>query len=272
MIRRNLAQGATYLTAIAVAAVFLIPMAVIVLTSFKTSAEASVFNLSLPAVWQFSNYVEVLADPSVGRGFVNSLIITLSVTAVTIVVCSLAAFVIARRQTRLTRSVYVYLLIGIVAPFAFIPAIKVLQALGLANTHLGLIMVDVAGQIPFTTLLLVGFISQLPRELDEAAIIDGAGRVRLFFQVIFPLLRPATLTAVILLFTYAWNEFQNVLFLVGPEVWTMPMTVFNFQGTHTYNYALVCANLVVTILPLLLVFVFAQKYITSGITAGAVKS
>ncbi|QIG40123.1 carbohydrate ABC transporter permease [Microbacterium sp. 4R-513] len=272
MIRRGVERGTTYVVAIAIASIFIIPMVVILLTSFKSPEEASTFDLSLPREWLFSNYVEVLNDPAVARGFLNSVIITTGVTVITVVVCALAAFVIARRTTRITKGVYFYLLAGMVAPFAFVPAIKVLQMLGLANTHAGLILTDVAVQIPFTTLLLVGFISQLPRELDEAAIIDGAGRIRLFFQVIFPLLRPVTLTCVILLFTYAWNEFQNVLFLVGPDVWTMPMTVFNFQGTHTYNYALVCANLVVTIVPILIVFIAAQKYITSGITSGALKS
>ncbi|MGN8552134.1 UNVERIFIED_CONTAM: carbohydrate ABC transporter permease [Microbacterium sp. SLM126] len=272
MIRHALGRGVTYVVALAIAGVFLIPMVVILLTSFKSAEEASTFDLSLPSEWRWSNYVEVLNDPAVARGFLNSVLITGGVTVITVFVCSLAAFVIARRSTRVTKGVYFYLLAGMIAPFAFVPAIRVLQLLGLANTHVGLILVDVAVQIPFTTLLLVGFISQLPRELDEAAIIDGAGRLRLFFQVIFPLLRPVTLTCVILLFTYAWNEFQNVLFLVGPEVWTMPMTVFNFQGTHTYNYALVCANLIVTVAPLLIVFIAAQKYITSGITSGALKS
>lgn len=184
----------------------------------------------------------------------------------------MAAFIIARRTNRATRGSYSFLLVSIIAPFAFIPAIKVLQILGLSNSYAGLILVNIAIQIPFTTLIMVGFIRQLPRELDEAAIIDGCDRFRLFFQVIFPLLKPITFTALILLFTYAWNEFQNVLFLTSPKLWTLPMTVFNFQGLHTYNYALVCANLVVTVLPMVILFLCLQRYITSEITAGSVKS
>lgn len=269
---RRVPQLLTYLAAIGVVLVFLIPMVLILLTSFKSEAEAATFSFRLPETWLFSNYLEVLSDPSIARGFVNSIIITLGVTIGTILVCSLGAYVIARRSDRLSGGVYAFLLAGMIAPFAFVPAIKLLQMVGLSDTHLGLILVDMGTQIPFTTLLLVGFIRQIPRDLDEAAIIDGAGRFTIFFRVIFPLLRPVTLTAVILLFTFAWNEFQNVLFLTSSKIWTMPMTVFNFQGLHTYNYALVCANLVITVLPMLLVFLLAQRYITSGITAGAVKS
>ncbi len=262
----------TYVGAIAVALVFLIPMVVILLNSFKSAAEASVFNFQLPKQWLFSNYATVLADPTIVRGFINSVIITLGVTVGTLLVCSLGAFIIARRTDRLTGGSYSYLLAGMIAPFAFIPAIKVLEFLGLSNSYEGLILVDISVQIPFTTLIMVGFIRQIPRELDEAAILDGCGRFTLFFRVIFPLLKPITLTAVILLFTYAWNEFQNVLFLAGPNVWTMPMTVFNFEGLHTSDYALVCANLVVTVLPMLVLFLLLQRYITSGIVSGAVKS
>ena len=170
-------------------------------------------------------------------------------------------------------SAYQYLLAGMIAPFSFIPAIKVLQVLGLYGTFTGLILVDVGIQIPFITLMYVGFIQRLPRSLDEAAIIDGAGPIRTFFQVILPLLRPVSVTSLVLLVTYAWNEFQNVLFLMpNQSKWTMPMTVFDFQGMHSYNYALVCANIVVSVIPVLIVYLFAQKHIVAGMVAGAVKS
>jgi len=270
--RTTLLQLFTYLAAFVIVLIFIVPMALVLLNSFKSSAEASAFNFELPQVWLFSNYLEVLTDKSVGRGLLNSAIITVGVTVGTILVCSIAAFVIARRTNRMSAGVYSYLIAGMIAPFAFLPAIRVLQFLGLYNTHLGLILVDIGTQVPFITLILVGFIKQIPRELDEAAILDGCGPFSLFFRVIFPLLKPVSFTALILLFTFAWNEFQNVLFLTsGSNVWTMPMTVFNFQGLHTYNYALVCANLIVTILPVLVVYLFSQKYIMSGIMSGAVK-
>lgn len=262
----------TYVVALAVAIVFVVPMVLVLLNSFKSSTEASGFTLTLPDEWRLDNYVTVLTDPSVSLGLVNSVIITVGVTAGTIIVCALAGFLIARRTTRVTSSLYMYLLAGLIAPFSFIPAIRILQWMGLYNTHLGLILSDIATQIPFMVLIFVSFVRQIPREVDEAAILDGAGPLRLFFGVVFPLMRPVTFTALVLLFTYAWNEFQNVLFLTSSsKTWTMPMTVYNFQGLHTYDYALVSANLVITIIPVLVVYLFAQRYILSGIVAGAVK-
>lgn len=262
----------TSIVALVVGAVFVVPMVLVLLNSFKSSSEASGFTLTLPTEWRFDNYVTVLTDPSVALGLVNSVIITVGVTAGTIIVCALAGFLIARRTTRVTSSIYLYLLAGLIAPFSFIPAIRILQWMGLYNTHAGLILSDIATQIPFMVLIFVSFVRQIPREVDEAAILDGAGPLRMFFQVVLPLMQPVTFTALVLLFTYAWNEFQNVLFLTSSsKTWTMPMTVYNFQGLHTYDYALVSANLVITIIPVLVVYLFAQRHILSGIVAGAVK-
>lgn len=271
--RRPLASLAIYLVAALIVAVYVIPLSLVLLTSVKTEAESKVMDFSLPATWQWSNYATVLGTPGVGRGIVNGLIMVIGVTGGTVLVCALAAFVIARSARRFTVGAYQYLLAGMIAPFSFIPAIKVLQALGLYGTYAGLILVDIGIQIPFITLLYVGFIQRLPREIDEAAIVDGAGPVRLFFQIILPLLKPTTMTCLVLLVTFAWNEFQNVLFLMPDQnKWTMPMTVFNFQGLHSYNYALVSANIVVSVLPVLAVYLFAQKHIVGGMVAGAVKS
>lgn len=270
--KRLIGRFATYAIALAVIIAFIVPMLTVLLNSFKTTAEAATFSLSLPTQWIWSNYATVLADPSVALGLFNSAIITTGVTAGTISVCALAGYVIARRATRITTGIYAFLLAGLIAPFSFVPAIRILQWLGLYNTHVGLILVDVATQIPFMVLIFVSFVRQIPREVDEAAVLDGAGPLRIFFSVVFPLMKPVTFTALVLLFTYAWNEFQNVLFLTSSSrIWTMPMTVYNFQGLHTYDYSLVSANLVITILPVLAVYLVAQRYILSGMVAGAVK-
>ncbi len=262
----------TLIVGVAVAAIFLVPMALVLLNSFKSSKEAASFDFALPETWRFVNYLTVLREPSVATGLVNSAIITVGVTAITITICALAGYVIARRTSLVTRGVYAFLLAGMIAPFSFVPAIRVLQWFGLYNTHAGLILSDVATQIPFMVLIFTSFVRQIPTSLDEAAMIDGAGQLRIFFRVIFPLMKPVTFTALVLLFTYAWNEFQNVLFLTSSSsMWTMPMTVYNFQSLYTYDYSLVSANLVITILPVLVVYLFAQRYIISGMVAGSVK-
>lgn len=274
--RRRPRSGAgpfTYLLGALVAVVYLAPLALVLLNSVKTEQESKVLTLSLPSAWQFQNYLEVLTSSQTKRYLLNSVVVTTGVVVGTILVAAMAAFVIARRPTRLSRGIYTFLLVGMIAPFAFIPAIRVLQWLHLYGTFPGLILVDIAGQLPFITMIYVGFIRQLPTELDEAARIDGCGDVRLFLNVIFPLLRPVTTTGLVLLFTAAWNDFQNVLFLMPDSTrWTMPMSVYDFQSLHSYNYALVCADMVITIAPVVLVYLVGQKYIISGMTSGAVKS
>ena len=271
-LRRFISKSMTYALASAVLLVYLVPMSLVLLNSVKSEQEASVLSFELPETIRFSNYLEVLSSPAVARGAINGFIVTVAVTAITVLICALAAFVIARRPTRASSAVYMYLLSGLIAPFAFLPAIRLLQLLGLYGTYPGLVLINVAVQIPFITLIFVGFIKQLPREIDEAARIDGCSPIGVFFRIVFPLLKPVNFTASILLATFAWNEFRNVLFLMpDSSKWTMPMTVYNYQGLHTYNYALVCANLVITVLPVLAVFLLWQKHIVSGMVSGAVR-
>jgi len=159
-----------------------------------------------------------------------------------------------------------------IAPFSFIPAIKLLQLLNMGNNYSGLIMVDLAGQIAFSILIYYSFMQGIPREMDEAAVVDGCGPLRMFFQVIFPLLLPVVSTNIVLTFTAVWNDFSNVLFLVPKtSMWTMPMGVFNFQQLYTYNYGLVCAYITIALIPVLMIYLAGQRYIISGMTTGAVK-
>ncbi|MFE3450786.1 carbohydrate ABC transporter permease [Nonomuraea sp. NPDC059194] len=272
-VRKIFTALATYGLAALVAVVFLAPLYLVVMTSLKGTTEAGSMSFAPPENWHFDNYLTVISTGNALRALGNSVLIAAMVTAGTILACSLAAFVIARRPGRISGGVYSYLLSGLIAPFAFIPAIRLLQEIGLGGSYIGLILTDIAVQIPFITLTYVGFIRQLPREIDEAALLDGAGSLRLFFTIVFPLLRPVTFTALVLVFTYAWNEFQNVLFLIpDADRWTLPMTVFTFQTTHSFDYGLVCANLVLTMLPVVAVYLAAQKYIVSGMVAGAVKA
>lgn len=261
-----------YLLAFVVFIIYAVPFAMILINSIKNEKESSILNLRLPEIYQFQNYVDVMIQGQVLRGFVNGLFVSTTVTVITILICSITSFIIQRNVNRFTSFTYRYLLTGMIAPFSFIPAIKLLQILHMGTNFSGLIMVDIATQIPFTIILYVGFIKGIPRELDEAAIIDGCGPFRLFFQVIFPLLLPVISTNTVLTFTAIWNDFGNVLYLVpNSSMWTMPMSVFNFQGFHTYNYGLVCAFIVVALLPVMVIYLFCQKFIISGMTAGAVK-
>lgn len=261
-----------YLGVIVLIAVFSGPFILVILNSLKSEVESSVLSFEPPKEWLFSNYATVFEGGNAGQALVNGFIVATSVALLTIMCSASAAFVIARRDNRFTRWSYKYLLVGMIAPFAFIPAIRLLQQLHLYDTHVGLILTDVAGQIPFTTLLFVGFIKAIPQEVDEAAIIDGCSPWRLFWQIIFPNLRPVVATNIVLLFTFGWNEFQNVLFLVpSSDKWTMPMTILQFRNAYSYNYALVCANLVVSLIPVVIVYLLMQRRIIGGMMVGSTK-
>ena len=161
---------------------------------------------------------------------------------------------------------------GLIIPPAVVPTIFLMQDLGIFKTLHGLIFIQIAFGISFVILLFRGFIATIPRELDEAAIIDGAGPLRLFFQIIFPLLRGVIVTAVILVSISVFNDFQNPLyFLPGDANVTVQLTLFNFQSQFVTKFNLLFMNILLITIPLLILFLVFNKKIVAGMTAGAVK-
>jgi raffinose/stachyose/melibiose transport system permease protein len=147
-----------------------------------------------------------------------------------------------------------------------------MQITHLINTQVGMIILYAAGQIPFGVFLIYGFLDTIPRELDDAAIMDGCGPFQLFFQVIFPLLMPVLVTAAVLSFLGAWNNFIMPLYYLNKSAdWPMTLSVYNFFGRYQQNWNLVSADILMTILPVIVVYAAAQRYILSGMTIGAVK-
>lgn len=250
----------------------IIPLAMIILNSFKDVTESAVMTLKLPTTWHPENYSEVLKDDKLVRSFFNSVILCVGSGCITIMVSTLAAFVLSRNRSRFNRFMYIVFLLGLVAPINYITTVKVLQALHLINTFIGAILLYTAQYIPFTIFIYYGFISSVPRELDEAAILDGCGSVKLFFQIIFPLLKPVTMTAVVINFLNCWNDFIVPLyFLNSSRKWGMVMLMYNYFSTYVSSWNLVCAVMIVNIIPIVLVYIFGQKYLISGMTAGATK-
>lgn len=164
------------------------------------------------------------------------------------------------------------MLAGLIIPPAVVPTIWVMQTLGLFKTLPGLILVEVAFGLSFTVLTMRAFIASIPREIDEAAIVDGAGPLRLFFRVIFPLLRSVIVTIVVVQSIFVFNDFQNPLyFLPGNANATVQLTLFNFQSQASTTYNLLFANILVITIPMLVMYIFFQRQIVAGMTAGAVK-
>ena len=260
---------------IAFSVVFVIPFAFILVTALKTRQEASMLQFSWPtqfallenlqAVLEARDYILIIA-------FINSTILTVASVAGMVVLAAMVGFVLQRRRTRWTGFVNFLVLSGLIIPPAVVPTIWVLQGMGLFRTMPGLILVEIAFGLSFSILLFRAFISTIPRELDEAAIIDGAGPLRLFFRVIFPLLRSVVVTVIVVQSVVVFNDFTNPLyFLPGEENATVQLTLYNFQSQYETQYNLLFMNILLITIPPLVMFLFFNRQIVAGMTAGAVK-
>lgn len=267
--------GVGGLAIVASVVVFLVPFAFIVTTAVMDAQQAGEFALAWPRQLQFvQNFITVLQarDYLLVIAFINSTILTVvSVTAL-VVLGAMVAFVLQRRRTRITRLANALVLAGLIMPPAVVPTIWVLQSIGLFGGLPGLIFVEIAYGISFTVLLFRAFLSTIPRELDEAAIIDGAGPFRLFFQVVLPLLRPVTVTVIVVQSVHIFNDFTNPLYFApGDKNATVQLTLFNFQSQDLTSYNLLFMNILLITIPPLIMFLFFNRQIVAGMTSGAVK-
>ncbi|MEG1515950.1 MAG: carbohydrate ABC transporter permease, partial [Clostridia bacterium] len=199
-------------------------------------------------------------------------LITLIVVSVTTLICALSSFVIARRHDRLSSFLNTYFSLGLIVPMSVVPTILLLQFMGLMNTKTGLILVLIASNIAWGMFILTNFMYTIPREMDEAAVIDGCGPLTLFFCVVLPMLIPVLMTNVVIVSMGTWNDLQTPLYLLNSSKnITLPLTVYNFKGRYFSEWNLIFADLVIVGLPMILLYMVCQKYIVAGTAAGAVK-
>lgn len=252
--------------------VVLVPFAIAILGSFKNQAEAGAFSLRLPSEWIFSNYSQVIEEAHIFRSLFNSLYIAVISVVICVLVAAMGAFVLARKNTRLSNGLYLFIYMGMAAPVQTIPTIRLMQKLHIYGGYTNIILLSVVFNIAFSVFLYTGFFKTIPREIDEAALIDGASQLTMFFKVIFPIAKPTTATVATLIFMGIWNDINIPLyFLNTSSKWTMPMTVYQFFGMHYQSWNLVFANIIMIALPVFIIYVVSQRFLVSGITAGAVK-
>lgn len=270
---RGLISGVTGILVTSV--LFIVPFVFILTVAMKTRQEANLLQFSWPEEMAFfENLIAVLEfrDNTVIRAFINSTVLTVASVALMIVFGAMIAYVIQRRPSKISKLINGFVLAGLIIPPAVVPTIFLMQSLGIFKTLHGLIFIEVAFGLSFTILLFRAFIATIPRELDEAAIIDGAGPLRLFFQVVFPLLKSVIVTAVILQSIFVFNDFQNPLyFLPGDENVTVQLTLFNFQSQFLSQYNLLFMDILLITVPMLILFLVFNKRIVAGMTSGAVK-
>jgi raffinose/stachyose/melibiose transport system permease protein len=252
-----------------------IPFIFIVLTAAKDRLEASHLDFTLPTTWQLVENVEEVIGTRNGlmiTAMRNSLILTVASVTLIVFLAAMVAYVLQRRRDRWGDIVSALLLAGLVIPPAIVPTIYVLQTIGLFKTLPGLVLVEVAFLLPFSVLILRAFVSAIPRELDEAAIIDGASPMQVFLRVMLPLMRPAIITVIVVSSVAIYNDFVNPLyFLPGNENATVQLTLFTFQSQFSTRWHLLFADVLLITIPPLIMFIFFQRQLVSGQTAGAVK-
>ncbi len=271
-VRRYLVGGIAILVSIVV---FIVPFIFIVLTALKTRKDASVRGFTLPVEWHlWDNVMEVISTRNymLVTAFINSTLLTVGSVVLLVVFGAMVGFVLQRRPSRWTSIISFFVLMGLIVPPAVVPTIWVLQGIGLFKTLHGMILIEVAYGLSFSILLFRAFVASIPRELDEAAIIDGAGPLRVFFLIILPLLRPVVVTVAVVQSVTIFNDFTNPLYyLPGKDNVTVQLTLYNFQSQFSTQYNLLFMNILLITIPPLIAYVFFNRQIVAGLTAGAVK-
>lgn len=267
-----------WLSALAIvlsAVVFLIPFAFIVLMAFKDRQQAQLLDFSWPqGMHLWTNIVEVVTTRNwmLLTAFINSTILTVASVTLLVIFAAMVGFVLQRRKTRFNGLIEFFILAGLMIPPAVVPTIWLLQGLGLFGKLHGMVLIEVAYALPFSILLYRAFIATIPRELDEAAIIDGARPFDVFFRVVMPLLWPVTVTNIVVQSVAIFNDFTNPLYyLPGNANATVQLTLYNFQSQFQTSYNLLFTNIALITIPPLIVFLFFNRQIVAGMTAGAVK-
>jgi raffinose/stachyose/melibiose transport system permease protein len=255
--------------------IFLIPFAFIFLTASKTAAEASELTFTLPSPFVLMDNIQTVLTTQnflILRAFINSTTLTVFSVLIMVILSAMTGYVLQRRKSRWNPVINFLVLAGLIVPPAVVPTIWVLQGLGLFKQMPGMILVNVAFGLSFCILLFRAFVSTIPRELDEAAIVDGAGPLRLFFSIILPLLKPVVITCVVVQAVNVFNDFTGPLyFLPGNENVTVQLTLYNYQSDTLNQWNLLFTDILLITIPVLVAYIVFNRQIVAGMTSGAVK-
>ena len=259
---------------VAYAVIIVVPLAVVVFGSFKTQEQlfASPYLPTLdPAL---ANYRSALLGQGLGRALLNSAIVTAVGVVATLVLASLAAFGIARIRGWIGVAIFGLLIVGMAIPAQanMIPQRVLFERMGLLDSLLGLILINITVTLPVATFILAGFMKTLPSELYEASSLDGAGNLRTYLSIVLPLSGPSLAATTIFLFVIQWNDLLYPLLLIqSPDKKTLPLALIGFQGEFLTNYPLLFTGVILSSLPIVIAYVLLQRQFVAGITAGTGK-
>jgi len=256
------------------AAVALVPLLLMVASSFRSNADLISDPLGAPWPLSVESYKEAWTVGNFATYFANSLLVTCGAVALSTVVATMAAYALARAKSRIFRWLEALFLSGLMLPIhlAILPIFYLFDGMGLIDSRLGLVLMYGASGVPFSIFVLTTFFRQLPVELEEAAQLDGASTWQTFLRIMVPLVRPAVATVAVFRFVPIWNDFLFPLVLLRKEEkYTLPVGLTTFFGENATNFSAVFAGLVITTVPLIILFLLATKQIVAGLTAGMTK-
>ena len=271
--RKRIGSAVTSVVMIAISLVCAVPLWYIVINTFKTIADMNVNPLGLPNDWTFDNYINAFKTVPILRSLWNTVIVTFFGVAIQVIVGALAAYGMILRKSRFTSAVGAVLMVAFVVPAqsTLIPLYRMEAGVHLVNTLAGLVLIYLGGAV-FCYFLIVGYMRSLPFELIEAARIDGAGPLRIFWNIVMPLIKPILTTVIVFQTMGTWNDFMNAnVFISSSELRTIVLQVYNAVGQFSTDWPSFMTISVLALLPVFIFFIFCQKWIVSGLVAGSVK-
>ncbi|MDP4097655.1 carbohydrate ABC transporter permease [Paenibacillus sp. P96] len=272
--RQKIGEVLLFAVTLLVAVVFFFPILFNLMSAFKSNGEIMRDALSFPTSLYLENFKYLLTETEFPRAIVNSLILTVVSIVMQILIIPMAGYAIERRNVKWTHFVFLYFLAGMMIPFQayMIPLFKELKMLGLYGSLAGPVFVYIAGAVGFGCLLYTSFVKGIPKEIEEAAEIDGCSRYTIFWRIVFPLLGPVTASMVILNGLGIWNDFLlPMLALPSGEPKTMVVEIYRYIGEFSSRWDMIFAGTALSVIPVLIIFVSMQKYFVKGISSGATK-
>jgi ABC-type sugar transport system, permease component len=249
----------------------LVPLLYVFNTALKSDAEFTVNILGIVKKVTFSNFIDAFLKANMGTYAFNSIFFTLVVGTMTVLLCVMASYPISRQLIRGSKFLYVLFMSGILLPGALIPTYILMSNLGLLMTYHGFILLLVSQNLSISMFILCGFIKGIPAGIDEAAKIDGCSNIRIVFQMIFPLLKAPMATVFMLVSLNVWNDFFSPFIYLTDSQRTLPTGLYTFRGQHVIQWPILMAGTLLVLVPIMILYVFLQRYMIAGITAGATK-
>ena len=274
MTRKKLTTFFKYVFIYILLILFIMPFYLMVNNSFKTTQQFIESPFSLPEKIDFGNYVDAFVKMNFLGGFINSIIITFVSVFFIILTASMAAYFLVRIKWKINKIIFAILVASMIVPFqaVMIPLVSIYGNLKLLNNKWILIFMYIGFGQAFAIFIFHGFIKNIPIEMEEAVLIDGGNKMQSFFKIVFPLLSPVIVTVLILDVLWIWNDYLlPSLILLSPAQRTLPLSTYSFFQSYSVDYAPLMAGVVLSILPVLIAYAFAQKHIITGVVQGAIK-